>query len=454
MHGGIAVADRDASPSAAVAVRAAAVASHVSWNAARVAAAGGEARRRAGGLIAYEPDADRGDRINVLFVERSDQRPAEVADEVLRWIAALPPLRTVGWWTTSTARNGSLAPVLLARGFQWGWRPHWMWLDPADPRPPFPLPSGIGMARLPDDDASLPPHVRDFGARHRALTHLDPPSTTVFAAFDGEGVIGSVTLHVSRVVAATPRGTAVRVGGLYDCWVVPWARRRGIGSALTAAAVARAEESGCRVVVLNATDMGEPMYRRVGFRSGGWGQTWWLVERQLRAPQPDAVMIRFVEAIGRGDVDALDETVATLRARPGGLDLDAQLPCGLTPLEVAAGLQQPRTARRLLDHGARLDVASAWDLGWRDIAADLLRERPGLANHRSGQHGATPLHIAVERGDEALARLVLTARPDLGVKDLTWQSDALGWAEHLGRADLAALIRAAAAGAEAPPGPR
>jgi ankyrin repeat protein len=154
-------------------------------------------------------------------------------------------------------------------------------------------------------------------------------------------------------------------------------------------------------------------------------------------------MVRFVEAIGDGDPAELDRALAALASRPGSLDLDAELLCGETPLGVAARCGRTATARRLLDHGAHLDVLTAWDLGWKDVAADLLRQRPELANARRGETGATPLMVAIERGDEALARLVLSAGPDLHLTDLRWGADALGWAEHFGRQRLAAWIREA-----------
>lgn len=418
---------------------AAACASHRSWSAARARAGGGEVRERAGGVLAYAPDDERGGWMNVLFVGPGGRT---VADEAWEWIRGLPPLRTVGWWAAEPGANGSLAAELLARGFQWGWRPHWMALDLPGPGAAFAFPEGVGLAVFAREDgtgpgassAPFPAHVRAFGARHEALVALDPPSTVVFAAFDPDDVVGSVTLHAR-----------VGVAGIYDCWVLARARRRGIGSALTAAAARRAAAMGCGLAVLNATPMGTPMYRRVGFRSAGWGQTWWLVDRQLRAAAPpDPGEVRFVEAVGTGDLAALDLAAAALAARPGGLDLDAQLPCGETPLGVAVALGQGSAARRLVVRGALLDVVSAWDLGWRDEAARLLRARPELADRRAGEGGPTPLMTAAERGDAALARLLLSAAPDLTLRDGEWGADALGWAEHFGRTEIAAWIRAAA----------
>ena len=69
------------------------------------------------------------------------------------------------------------------------------------------------------------------------------------------------------------------IGGIYDMGVLPDARRRGFGRALTLAALARARTLGCTSVTLNATGAGEPLYRSVGFESLGLGMTWWLFPR-------------------------------------------------------------------------------------------------------------------------------------------------------------------------------
>jgi ankyrin repeat protein len=53
----------------------------------------------------------------------------------------------------------------------------------------------------------------------------------------------------------------------------------------------------------------------------------------------------------------------------------------------------------------------------------------------------TLLHIAAERNDEELARLALSANPDLRLKDKNWNATALDWANHLGHANIARLIK-------------
>jgi len=76
-------------------------------------------------------------------------------------------------------------------------------------------------------------------------------------------------LYLARLDGA-PVGTAsalvgVGVVGLYCVSVVREARRQGIGAAVTLAALREAREQGYRFGVLGASEMGEGVYRRLGF---------------------------------------------------------------------------------------------------------------------------------------------------------------------------------------------
>jgi ankyrin repeat protein len=299
---------------------------------------------------------------------------------------------------------GVLGPVLVARGFGWGWRPNWMVLDVDDLVRDLSQPGGL---EIRGDDLALKGFVDDVE-------------------------VATVTGHVCDVAGET-------VGGLYDMVVDGSHRRQGIGSALIVTLAGRLAAAGCRQVFLNATGMGQPVYLRTGFRLlGESGQTWWMMQEPLRSAHPDQAEIAFTEALALGDLEAVR---ASLAVHPR--DLDAELAGRSTPMQLAVSTGNTDAVHLLREQGALLDVVAAWDLGWRDAAAETLRAVPEQVNHRHGSWATTPLHTAVQRGDVDLARLVLSAGPDLTVTDAEFGSTPLGWARHLGQDDIVVLIEAA-----------
>src|SRR5439155_3592693 len=133
--------------------------------------------------------------------------------------------------------------------------------------------------------------------------------------------------------------------------VVPAARNRGIGRAVTLAACRQGLSLGCRHALLNATGMGEPVYRRIGFESIGFGQTWWLHRQTIDAQPPSETEVALAEAVGRGDLPALE----ALGRRLDPEQLDAPLTSGMTPMDLAVKTRQPASAQWLAQHGATLD---------------------------------------------------------------------------------------------------
>ena len=83
----------------------------------------------------------------------------------------------------------------------------------------------------------------------------DPEVELVIASLDGRAVGTSLAIRTDEVA------------GVYAVGTLADARRRGVGSAATRAAVAAGRAWGSEVVVLQATEMGFPIYRAMGFRT-------------------------------------------------------------------------------------------------------------------------------------------------------------------------------------------
>lgn len=409
-------------------LRRAAASNHRQWMVLGARATGGAVHREDG--VTWVETGGPSPEVSIPFPRLERGRGGGQLDAVLASTRAIPDLRQVGCWSLHPQRPRDLGARLLARGFEWGWQPHWMALDLETMNEDFPIPDGLRVEPLEGEGIwgeGDHPHWREAAHRSHARASVRPRRLWHFSARLGGRAIGS-----SVVFITTGR---LGVAGLYDVDVSPDVRNRGIGKAVTRAACRFARDIGCRYALLNATPQGEPVYRRLGFASLGRGQTWWM-HRPVIASPPTALQVALAEAVGTGDLPALD----ALRPRIVPEDWDAPLPCGMTPVQVAVATRRPASAAWLATHGATLDMVSAWDLGWKDRVRELLSRSPALANLCPGAGGATPLHEAAARGDAELARAVLAADPDLELRDAQADATALGWARHFGHAEIAALI--------------
>ena len=88
------------------------------------------------------------------------------------------------------------------------------------------------------------------------------------------GTVIVATGRLRRIVGGACCASFGETGWIGALGVVPRARRRGLGAALTEACVAWLRERGARTVLLHATDAGRPVYERVGFEAEGRSRAW------------------------------------------------------------------------------------------------------------------------------------------------------------------------------------
>lgn len=171
------------------------------------------------------------------------------------------------WWVHPTSTPDDLGARLEAEGLQLVERVHGMALelDGWTGAPPLP---GVEYVEVLDEEAlaayadlivaywQLPEESRELVAELNA--HWAPGRAPVhrwIARLDGR-VVGK-----GLVLVGAPDGVA----SIYGMSVLPEARGRGVAGGLTTALVHRAQELGCRRVVLHSTAMAAGVYRRAGF---------------------------------------------------------------------------------------------------------------------------------------------------------------------------------------------
>ncbi|MFR9794009.1 GNAT family N-acetyltransferase [Streptomyces sp. MB22_4] len=84
---------------------------------------------------------------------------------------------------------------------------------------------------------------------------------------DNADIVRLAAVLDGRVVGTTVVMMAHEVAGIFLVHVAEAYRRRGVGGALTTAALRAGRERGMRLAALGASAMGEPLYRRFGFET-------------------------------------------------------------------------------------------------------------------------------------------------------------------------------------------
>jgi ribosomal protein S18 acetylase RimI-like enzyme len=186
-------------------------------------------------------------------------------DDVAAWFADRG--RPWRWLVGGSSRPSDIGDRLTASGLARLSDNPGMALDLAG-FTPEPLPDGVSVARVADEAGLL-----CWREVQRRGLELDPVRDEAWwvahrrpGVDDEHPLVNWVaTLH-GEPVAAAALFDGAGVAGIYNVTTVPEARGRGLGRAVTAEAIAEGVRRGRRLAVLGSSEMGLPVYRRLGFR--------------------------------------------------------------------------------------------------------------------------------------------------------------------------------------------
>ncbi len=153
-----------------------------------------------------------------------------------------------------------LAEACSAAGLREHWRPPLMVLEPVPQAPAHP--PELRIDRVSADTLDDYAHVlsQGFGIPHELAEAMSPPALLDIEGFTA--LLGSVDGHAVGSVAVF---VAAGVAGIYNVATIPGHRGKGIGAAMTWAAVAASAGAGVECAILQSSEQGAPVYERMGF---------------------------------------------------------------------------------------------------------------------------------------------------------------------------------------------
>jgi GNAT superfamily N-acetyltransferase len=218
----------------------------------------------------------------VFRTQLPSHRTDELIDETLAYFRSRNVPR-LSWWAESETPRTELEKHLARRGLVFNEGGTGMAADLGALPENLPSPAGLTI-KIVEDTTALQQWVHitriGFGIPEEAEGRLfdlfadvafEDPAQCYLAILNGQP-IGTSQFLLSAGVA-----------GIYNVTCLPEARGQGIGAAITLAPLREARHRGYRISILQASHLGYPVYRRLGFHDYG-KLSIYLWENEIKPP--------------------------------------------------------------------------------------------------------------------------------------------------------------------------
>jgi GNAT superfamily N-acetyltransferase len=173
--------------------------------------------------------------------------------------------RSFSWWLAPELEESDWGRQLEIHGFALENDPPGMAVELNQLPDRLPVPAGFKISRVGDAE-SMQIWLKTFLAGYELPPEFEVPCLEMMlATLHGPWMSYLATVHDQPVAASSVLYTAGVAGIMNVATLKDW-RGRGLGAAVTLLPLLDAREQGYRVGVLEASEMGYPVYQRMGFK--------------------------------------------------------------------------------------------------------------------------------------------------------------------------------------------
>jgi ribosomal protein S18 acetylase RimI-like enzyme len=194
--------------------------------------------------------------------------PESDVDRTLKQIAQSVGGGPMSWYIGPSLRSASLEACLHANGWSKGEDLPSMALDLHTVKILAKSPDGLTIQQV-ENEEMFKQHmditIAGFEFAEPLARHLSGPDFGDRFLHDPD-VYYYVGYVQGKPVAISVLSLHAGIAGLYNIATIPSMRRQGLATAMTLAALRQARDRGYHIAVLQASDMGAPVYRRLGFQ--------------------------------------------------------------------------------------------------------------------------------------------------------------------------------------------